>query len=379
MNSFNQAADFLSSNNSDSTNLDNSVLSTKTKLDLNKLKSPMPYDLNDSAHDESLFQTEQGASCILNVPESSFESLREGLMVQTHRPEIFTDDGEFTLQTFQLSLRRLEQAFPPLSARSRSLVEPNRSSAAFNHPFSSLPPSAPPTGLNQQPTNEPILLPSQANNLTSLETLCLKNCMRKIKQLPNQQFSSNDKRLIAHTLALIDCFVYCYFYNFQNLSNSGRHSSGKHLPISNSDLAMSSLQTHEDDFEKRFIETLTLMSQHSPFGNVSLDTSANMGNTPLTTQSSSHSLLSSQKILRSQSIPGPKKPFIMVQLVIFPFERSHIFDMEKDQRLKPYTLFRTGLFIGDWFLEWSESSLVVPTLSCRHRINPLSNLVQLCK
>lgn len=357
----------------------------------------------EDGSDESIRSLLMGSDfknrCILSKKESSFENLNEGYFVQSHRPDIFTDDNSFSLRVFRLVLRRLEQAFPLISARSRSLADSSMnnsvgSRASNNYGFSSLPPQNTRTITTTGGILDEVMvvLPQSVSQLTSLEKLCLSNCMKKVKSCPDM--STHEKRLLAHTLSLVDCFMYCYFFNYQTvLSNVEKNALMKRSPMS----SQHSREVNED-VEKRFVQALKDISENLNALGV-LGNSCHASNTPLTSGGSSSSQNSSsnhylfgegisptasfgktQKLFRSSSIDHHStKPYLFIQLVIFPFERSHVFDMKTDSRLRPYTLFRTGLFIGDWFLEWGEHSLVYPSISCKYRVSPQCHFIQLSK
>ncbi|KAG2386486.1 hypothetical protein C9374_002230 [Naegleria lovaniensis] len=331
--------------------------------------------------------------CILSKNESSFESLNEGYFVQSHRPEIFTDDESYSLRVFRLALRRLEQAFPLISARSRSLADSTNNTvgcrASNNYGFSSLPPQNTRNITSGGVLDEMmVVLPQSVSQLTSLEKLCLSNCMKKVKSCPDM--SAHEKRLLAHTLSLVDCFMYCYFFNYQTvLSSVEKNALMKRSP-------MSSHHSEEanEDVEKRFVQALKDISENlsalGVFGNSHAPNNSSTGGSSSSHNNSSTNLLGegmsptasfgkTQKLFRSLSIDHSTKPYLLIQLVIFPFERSHVFDMKSDSRLRPYTLFRTGLLIGDWFLEWGENSLVYPSISCKYRVSPQCHLIQLMK
>ena len=351
---------------------ENDVQSTTSSSIGTRSNTLFHSSLVDSDNDiSSVLQKNSEITSILSLPESSFENLNENHIVQTHRPELFNDFSEFTVKVFQLSLRRLEQAFPPLSSRSQSLVEVNKRASSSNHQvYSSLPPTA---NVHQSNNDMLLFLPSQASRLSPLENLCLNNCIKKIKPCGGGGLVPQEKKLLAHTLILADCFMFCYFFNYQTVLMSLEKSM--HSGVNIGGLLAKKVQNEElveDDVEKRFVSALREITDNTNglggFVN-------NVGSSPLT-RSFSGLTSSSQKLSRSQSFGS--KPFILIQLVIFPFSHSHVFSMGSDKRLRPYTLFRTGLMVGDWFLEWGEDSIVHPSLSNPYKTSPSCNCIQLC-
>ncbi|KAG2392475.1 hypothetical protein C9374_012727 [Naegleria lovaniensis] len=170
-------------------------------------------------------------------------------------------------------------------------------------------------------------------HLNELEKVCVSNAFKKIAPIDRRIFSHREKIFIAQNLALADCYNYLFFDNptseksgsiFFDLAGSGSESDHSH--------GESSPQEKRSGLSKLFSR-------------------------------------SSKK----------EEPYLQVQLVIFEFGDSLIMEMNDSQR---YKFFRTGLMIGNWFLEWRENSLVIPSRKPPQglvRFNPHFHFIPLSK
>nr|CAG4714727.1 unnamed protein product [Naegleria fowleri] len=166
-------------------------------------------------------------------------------------------------------------------------------------------------------------------HLNELEKVCVSNAFKKIATIDRRIFSHREKIFIAQNLALADCYNYLFFDN-----PTSEKSGAIFFDLAENDHshAESSSQEKKSGLSKLFSR-------------------------------------SSKK----------EEPYLQVQLVIFEFGDSLIMEMNDVQR---YKFFRTGLMIGNWFLEWRENSLVIPSRKPPQglvRFNPHFHFIPLSK
>ncbi|KAL9645007.1 hypothetical protein ABK040_004500 [Willaertia magna] len=171
----------------------------------------------------------------------------------------------------------------------------------------------------------PVIIDTKS--LTEVEYRCVTNVYKKFLSLDKRKFSKQEKIFLSENLALPDCYKYFFFDNPTG-ENVGGLNNGEAVERNNNNTNNQNSMT--DDKKKK-----------------------NITKTPMI------------------------EPFLQIQLVIFEFDNSYfIKDMNDSNK---FTYYRTGIMIGNWFLEWRENSLVIPTRKAPYRLNPHYHFIPLQK
>ena len=167
-------------------------------------------------------------------------------------------------------------------------------------------------------------------SLSANELMCVSNVLKKISCL--EKFTNREKIFISENLALPDCYNFLFFDNPTksiNLNGRNRRSSSD-----------SSNSNRTSDSSSSDVE----ISKPGVFSKL-------FGKKKNTTEEKKEET----KILISAET---EDMYLQVRLVIFEFSQSKVVPIPENKR---GLMFRSGIMIGNWFLEWKESSLVVPT------------------
>ncbi|KAL9648471.1 hypothetical protein ABK040_014091 [Willaertia magna] len=297
--------------------------------------------------------------------------LNENLFIQNHEPQILNQKEKQLIQLFQIAIQRFT---------------------------------------NQYSWNITL-----ASKLTPNEILYNQNAITKLKSIQENILSEMEMNLLSQILTLWDFYMFSYFFNYKNIGGNINHSVSPNTNnhVNHSNIRSNSISNNESSNggsgnNVMTIGSVTPRQQNNPLLNniSSYDVLKQMINdyeefngpttenlpsnqqlrktslsTTTATTTNTSNINTTTSSTSSTSSSKSSKPYLLIQLVIFPIESSYFIEISNSHaHRKPNLLFRTGLMIGDWFLEWRETSFVCPTLKYNnYAIHHAYNFVQLTK